>query len=125
MSNPPPLFELEADVMEIVWRAGEATVREVMDALNARYGRPRAYTTVLTTMQRLDRKGMLTRRREGQTDVYAPFLTEDEYTEARAGAEVGEVIEQFGDAALVHFARQMATLDPERRARLRRLAGDA
>jgi predicted transcriptional regulator len=126
MSNDPvPLFELEAEVMDLIWQASQATVREVLDGLNARSARPRAYTTVLTTMQRLDRKGLLTRRREGRSDVYLPALTREQYTEARAQAEVGGVIDQFGDAALVHFARQLAALDPERREQLRRLAEDA
>jgi predicted transcriptional regulator len=42
---PPPLHELETEVMEAVWELGEASVREVMEALNARVDKPRAYTT--------------------------------------------------------------------------------
>jgi hypothetical protein len=40
----------------------------------------------------------------------------------RAGSEVDNLVEQYGDAALSHFARQMATLDPARRRALERLA---
>jgi predicted transcriptional regulator len=108
--------------MEEVWRAGRATVREVLAALNSRESKQRAYTTVMTMMQRLDEKGLLRRSRVGKTDVYEPRLSRDEYVEARAAAEVGAIVERYGDTALVHFARQMATLDPEQRARLRRVA---
>ena len=78
----------------------------------------------MTTMARLDKKGLLVRRREGRTDVYKPAMTKDEYVEARAAAEVGALIENYGETALVHFARQMNQVDPERREQLRRLARD-
>lgn len=108
--------------MDEVWRAGRATVREVLTALNAREAKQRAYTTVMTIMQRLDEKGLLRRSRIGKTDLYEPRLSHEEYKEARAAAEVGALVEQYGDAALVHFARQMATVDPKQRERLRRVA---
>ncbi len=108
--------------MEEVWSRGEATVRSVLEALNSRATRARAYTTVMTTMARLDGKGMLVRRREGKTDVYAPAIERQDYLEARARAEVGALVDEFGDVALVHFARHMAKLDPKRREQLRRLA---
>ena len=108
--------------MEEVWRQGQTTVRAVLDALNAAGVKDRAYTTVMTTMVRLDTKGLVERSRVGKTDVYTPLLSREEYLEARAQAEVGALIEQYGDVALVHFARQMETLDSKRRQQLRRLA---
>ena len=108
--------------MEAVWNRGEASIREVMDDLNAGPGKHRAYTTFMTVMARLDRKGLLSRRREGKTDIYRPRLTRDQYADLRAQAEVASLVEQFGDVALSHFASQMADLDPERRRALQRLA---
>jgi predicted transcriptional regulator len=108
--------------MEEVWRQGDTTVRLVLEALNARGDKERAYTTIMTIMGRLDRKGLLTRRREGKADVYAATFSRDEYHEARVRNEVGALVDEYGDAALVHFARQMAKLDPARREKLRRLA---
>lgn len=119
---PPVLHELESEVMELMWELGEGNVRRVLDELNARADKPRAYTTVMTIMARLDRKRLLTRRREGRTDVYTPRLSREQYREARAQADVDTLVEQYGDAALVHFARQMDQLDPKRRQQLRRLA---
>jgi predicted transcriptional regulator len=119
---PPPLHELEAEVMEDIWRLGEVNVRTVMDALNARSEKERKYTTIMTIMSRLDTKGLLNRRRQGKTDFYSPSMSREEYLEARAQAEVGALVDEFGDVALVHFAKQMATLDPKRREQLRRLA---
>ena len=119
---PPPLHELESEVMEEVWRqGGELTVRAVLAELNAR-SKERAYTTVMTIMRRLDDKGLLGRRRDGKTDVYQALMSRDEYLEARANAEVTAVVEQYGEQALVHFAREMDKLDPKRREQLRRLS---
>jgi BlaI family transcriptional regulator, penicillinase repressor len=121
-TTPPPLHELESEVMELMWELGEANVRRVLEELNARAPKPRAYTTVMTIMARLDKKRLLSRRREGRTDVYVPRLTRAEYLEARAQADVSALISQYGDAALVHFSRHMERVDPKRRQQLRRLA---
>jgi predicted transcriptional regulator len=122
MSVPPPLHELETEVMEEMWRLERATVRELMDAINARAGKPRAYTTFMTIMARLDGKGLLQREREGKTDIYWPRLDRESYLEQRAQAEVQQLVDDYGDRALVNFARAMQTLDPARVRALRRLA---
>jgi predicted transcriptional regulator len=118
----PPLHELEAEVMEEVWTQGEATVRTVMDALNRRTTKARAYTTYMTIMARLNKKGVLDRRREGKTDFYAPKLDRAEFMASRAAAQVEDLVDEYGDVALSHFARQVASLDPARRRALQRLA---
>ena len=123
--TPPRLHELEALVMEEVWRREVATVRDVMEALNKGAGKSRAYTTVMTIMDRLHTKGLLDRRQERNTYIYTPRLSRDEYANVRAEAEVDELVSEWGDVALVHFAKQMGTLDPKRREQLRRLARDA
>ena len=119
---PPPLHELESELMELTWELGEATVRSALEALNARADRPRAYTTVMTTMARLHSKGLLERRREQRTDVYTPVMSRDEYLRARASADIQAMVEQYGEVALIGFAREMDQLDPKRREQMRRLA---
>jgi predicted transcriptional regulator len=123
-TTPPRLHELESEVMEGVWESDqdEVTVREIMDVLNARTNSPRAYTTYMTIMRRLDSKGLLSRRRDGKTDFYRPVHSRETYADLRAQAGVDELVEQYGEVALGHFARQMAQLDPERRRQLQRLA---
>jgi predicted transcriptional regulator len=121
---PPPLHELESRVMEVVWR-GDATVRQVMEALNAETDRALAYTTYMTTLNRLHRKGLLARRREGKGDVFSARWSRDAYGEARARAQVAALVDEYGETALIHFSRQMAKLDPGQLRRLRRLARDA
>lgn len=121
---PPLLHELETEVMEELWDRGEASVRDVLDAINARNPQARAYTTVLTVMQRLHAKELLRREWRGRLHVYVPVLTRAEYAEARAELEVGALVSEYGDVALAQFARAMERLDPKRREQIRRLAGD-
>lgn len=111
--------------MEEVWRHDEISVRELMEILNRCARNPRAYTTYMTIMARLDEKGLLQRRREGKADRYSSVYSRDEYRELRAGAEVSALVSEFGDVALAHFARQMNELDPQRLKELRRLAKQA
>jgi predicted transcriptional regulator len=123
-SPPPQLHELESLVKDEIWRHdGPVTVRAVREALN-RDRTSRAYTTIMTIMARLDRKGLLRRERQGITDHYVAVMGRDAYLDARAEAEVGGLVDEFGDLALAHFAKQMSKLDPERREELRRLARD-
>lgn len=124
MSTPPPnVVGAERETLEAVWAAGgELTVREVLDALNAAGGKRRAYTTVMTMLVRLHEKGLLVRRRDGRSDLYAAALDREAYRAARARAEVDALVGEYGEAALIHFARQVGGLDDERRARLQRLA---
>ena len=110
--------------MEQLWGQPQATVRGVLEAINATAGKVRAYTTVMTVMGNLDRKGLLTRRREGKTDIYRPVMSRHDYLEARARAEAGALVGRYGDAAYMAFAREMDRLDPEQRRQLRRLARD-
>src|SRR3954470_17767084 len=65
---------LELRVLEALWAHGaEASVRDVLDAFPAA-----AYTTVMTTMERLHRKGVLTRRKEGRAFLYRPVSSREE-----------------------------------------------
>jgi predicted transcriptional regulator len=118
----PHLPDLERLAMEQVWERGEATVREVLDGLNAgRPEAPRAYTTVLTIMQRLEARGMVERRRREKRDVYKPVIAREQYLDRRVDAEVSRLVEDFGELALMQFARRVEALDAERREALRRL----
>ena len=69
------LGELEREVMGLVWRDGEVSVREASQAL----GGDRAYTTVMTTLDRLFKKGLVTRRKCGRAFLYSPRVTREEF----------------------------------------------
>jgi predicted transcriptional regulator len=118
-----PVSKLERTVLEELWALGRAPVRAVLDALNEDESRsPRAYTTVLTIVQRLQTKGLVRRVRDGRVDSYEPTLTRAEYLSARAAAEVEGLVGEYGEYALVQFARRTAQLDAATREQLRKLA---
>jgi len=70
----PVLGPLEHRVMEALWRRGEANVRDVHEE----FGDDVAYTTVMTTLDRLYKKGLLIRWKVGRAFRYAPTATREE-----------------------------------------------
>ena len=78
---PQPLGPLEVAVMEILWQRGESAVRDVVECLE----RPLAYTTVMTTLDRLYKKGLLDRRKCERAFLYSPRLSRAEWEHKRAG----------------------------------------
>ena len=69
------LGELEREVMNIAWQRGEVSVRDVCLALDERM----AYTTLMTTLDRLHKKGLLMRRKDGRAFFYAPAVSREEF----------------------------------------------
>jgi predicted transcriptional regulator len=99
------LGDLEAAVMDRLWsRADPATVREVLGDL--RRVRQLAYTTVMTVMDNLHRKGWLTRQLDGRAYRYRPASTREEYS-ARL---MRQALDGSGDNArtLLRFVEQMS-----------------
>jgi predicted transcriptional regulator len=83
-----PLGPLEVAVMDIVWDRGESAVRDVVDRL----ARPLAYTTVMTTLDRLYKKDLLTRRKGDRGFLYSARLSRSEWDQKRAGAFVAGLL---------------------------------
>ena len=70
MKKPGPLTDVELEIMHVVWELGDATVKQVHDVLSAR--RSVAYTTVMTMLSLLAKKGHLKREESGKAFVYRP-----------------------------------------------------
>lgn len=104
------LGELEAAVMDVLWRAeGPLKVRDVREQLET--GKSLAYTTVMTVLDNLHRKGWAQRTREGKAYHYAPMLTREE----AATRAFREILDSSGDAeaVLLHFARSVSDRESE------------
>lgn len=103
--------ELESAVMECVWRTGEVTtVRQVLEQL--RQQRDIAYTTVMTTMDNLHRKGWLDREKRGKAFTYWATLSREDYS-ARLMHEALEDAEN-PDVVLSRFLERMTGEDSAR-----------
>ena len=85
---------LEREVMDAVWTAGEATVRDTQLLLP----RQVAYTTVMTTLDRLYKKGLVVRSRAGKAFVYRAAQTRQQTEAAMASGLVSGLL--AGDAAM-------------------------
>jgi predicted transcriptional regulator len=90
------LGALEREVMSICWQRADVSVREVCALLDG----PVAYTTVMTTMDRLFRKGLLSRKKVGRAFVYSPTATHDEIRGAVATELVNSLLRRDGTEPL-------------------------
>jgi predicted transcriptional regulator len=100
--------DLEAAIMDRLWERDQpALVREILDDL--REDRALAYTTVMTVMDNLHRKGWLRRERDGRAWRYEPTGSRSGYT----AALMNEALETSADRrkALAHFALQISPFD--------------
>jgi len=115
MSNPAArgirrsildLAPLELDCMNALWRFGEATVRDIHAALAAT--RPRAYTTIMTILDRLAQKGVVERQKAGRAWLYKPNLSAEQ---ARTHA-VAQLVEGFFHGSTEALASHVSSLRP-------------
>ena len=75
------LGPLEMQVMNVAWSVGRCSVRDVVEKLNSRL----AYTTVMTTLDRLFKKGLLEREKSERAFLYSPALSSQDWERRRAG----------------------------------------
>jgi predicted transcriptional regulator len=100
--------DLEAVIMDRLWDWGRPVlVRDVVDDLNQE--RPLAYTTVMTVMENLHRKGWLRRERDGRAWRYEPTGSRSAYTAALMNDALGTSPDRR--TALAHFVLQMSPHD--------------
>ncbi len=82
------LGPLETNVMDILWARGRSNVRDVVQDLS----RPLAYTTVMTTLDRLFKKGMLRRDKLDRAFFYVPVFSREQWEQTRAGLLVSKFL---------------------------------
>lgn len=98
------LGELQRAVMDVVWQRGEASVHDVRDRLS----RPKelAYTTILTTLQKLEKAGWLTHRSEGKSYVYLPTRSRQQAGAGSVRRFLKQVFEGDAVAMFQHLIRE-------------------
>ena len=82
---PPPL---ELECLKALWTLGEGNVKEVREILTR--NRKLAYTTVMTVLDRLEKRGGVERRKQGRLYVYIPVVTRDTLRRLAVDALVGD-----------------------------------
>ncbi len=99
------LGPLEQEVMDCVWRDKVVSVRDVHSCLIN--SRKIAYTTVMTIMTRLTRKGFLKRKIKGKAFLYSPKKTKEQTAKTMIGKIVDSFVDQFGEEAVVAFSDEL------------------
>jgi predicted transcriptional regulator len=117
----PTLTPQELAIMKVVWRLGDATVRDVHHALQPR--RPVAYTTVMTMMKVLEEKGYLKKTMTERAHVYRPAQPRHQVVGAMVRDFVDRVFDGASDALLLHLAKDNR-LTPKQRQLVKRLLED-
>lgn len=96
---------LQLRVMHYIWQHGASTVHIVHDALNNEPGAPKlAYTTILTVMRNLAKRGVLNQAPAGRSHLFSPLITEREYKigilrQVRADLFAGDLKRMLGQMA--------------------------
>lgn len=119
------LGTLEERVMDVLWtRPGPMAVREVCGRLKG--ASPLAYTTVMTTLDRLFKKGLLKRHKDGTAFVYETAMSRDDYRRRIVESTVSGLIEEAAnpDPVLAAFVDAAAEIDEENLERLEQLIAE-
>jgi predicted transcriptional regulator len=95
------LGKLEAEVINVLWQKPDQTVVEVEERLRRK--REIAHTTVLTTLDRMHRKGYLTREKQGKAFVYSPRYTREEFERGLAQEVLGGLLGGLSEPVLSTF----------------------
>lgn len=112
------LGDLEARVMDLVWSDHPISVRAACERLGG------AYTTIMTTMDRLHKKRLLRRRKDGNAFLYEPAMDRAEYQKRVVEAALTPLLEQGAAPVLAAFVQVAADLDEAHLAQLERLIAD-
>jgi predicted transcriptional regulator len=103
------LGPLEQDVMDVVWRLGDTTVRDVHGELASQ--RTIAYTTVMTTMSRLAAKGLLVRDTEGLAHRYRPAVSRERYARSTVEDVLTWLLDRYPEPAAAYLADVVDEVD--------------
>lgn len=103
------LGDLEAEVMKVVWKKEQSTVREVYEQL--RLEKNLAYTTIMTIMSRLADKGLLTKAPHGNAYIYTPAVSEAVFAKMVVSEVLDGLLEEFAEPALSHMVDKLGSED--------------
>lgn len=110
----PVLTDAELRLMEVLWRKPGATVNDVQEGAGAP---PLSYSTVLTTLRILERKGYAVHDEVNRAYVYRPLVARDE----AASKDVGNVLKRFFSGKPLDLAMRLVEHDRPSRDELKRL----
>ena len=107
------LGDLEAEIMELIWSRADGQGTTVRDIFEILYERRRlAYTTVMSTMTRLAKKGLLRAEKSEHAYIYYPTLTQDEFISRFVGRILDDLLVNFSGVTMERL-RDLSESDPQ------------
>lgn len=108
---------LESDIMELVWARGEASARDIFEALRDQ-GQRLSYGAVKTVLDRLVQKQVLARQMENNQYSYSARLSRAEFTQSAVKEIISSLIDSFGTPVYAQFVDELQASAPDQLARL-------
>ena len=105
--------ELEMQILSVLWSRGPSTAREVLESMPDK--KQRAYTSILSVLQAMDRKGLVGREREGLTDRWRATMKKEEILRPYFGDLVRKIFGGKPSAAFLHLLESNPVDDAEMR----------
>ncbi|MFC0211525.1 BlaI/MecI/CopY family transcriptional regulator [Paenibacillus chartarius] len=102
---------LEARILDILWEKPEQSIKAVQEKLDQE--KPINFNTVMTVMNRLVDKGILSRRSAGRSSVYSPTESKEHFLEKQSKEITHELIEDFGPLVVNHMIDAIEDVNPE------------
>ncbi len=106
------LGALEKDIMEIIWKRGEACVKNILDSFPPH--REISYSTIITVTNRMTKKGLLNKRKQGKAYFYKPTYSRDQFLKIVSKKVVEGVSEFSFQSAIANFVDYMSLVDPNK-----------
>jgi len=102
---------LEAQIMDILWSATDLSIKDVQTKLGE--DKDLNFNTVMTVMNRLIDKGMLTKSVVGRTSIFRPVLSKERFLESQSKEISHNLVEDFGPIVVSHMLDGLDEADPE------------
>jgi BlaI family transcriptional regulator, penicillinase repressor len=116
MAEPSPT-DRELEALKVLWERGEATIREIADAMNSQAKKGGeaaiAYTTVLSLLQVMEQKRLVDHRRDGKAYIYVPLVEQNSTFRRLAGSFLNKVFDGAVAEYLVHALESKRMSDAE------------
>ena len=100
---------LESKIMNILWNGNESSIKEVQQILEKE--KPINFNTVMTVMNRLVEKNILTKRLEGRTSLFKPLTTKEDFINNQSKKLTENLLDEFGGLVVNHMLDSLKEVD--------------
>ncbi|MEO0271067.1 MAG: BlaI/MecI/CopY family transcriptional regulator [candidate division WOR-3 bacterium] len=108
------LGELQAECLEILWNLGKATCLDILEVFK-KIGKNYAYTTILTEMQNLEKKGIVKSEKIGKKNLYFPVISKEEFLKKKTEEILSPLLEEVPHLIAMNFIKKTKLNEKEKR----------